>query len=247
MSAPEADLSWKKEDILSRFLQISGTNPKYLRDIILNFVIAGKDTTATTLSWFIYVLCKYPHVQEKVAQEIKESTTEKENATDITDFAANVSEDALEKMQYLHAALTETLRLYPAVPVDPKICFSDDTLPDGFSVKKGDMVSYLPYAMGRMKFIWGDDAEEYKPERWLDGDGFFRQENPFKFTAFQAGPRICLGKEFAYRQMKIFSAVLLHHFVFKLSDDNKATNYRTMITLHIDGGLHVRVFSRQRN
>ncbi|XP_015071900.1 cytochrome P450 704C1-like [Solanum pennellii] len=249
MSAPEADLSlqWKNEDILSRFLQISGTNPKYLRDIILNFVIAGKDTTATTLSWFIYVLCKYPHVQEKVAQEIKESTTEKENATDITDFAANVSEDALEKMQYLHAALTETLRLYPAVPVDPKICFSDDTLPDGFSVKKGDMVCYLPYAMGRMKFIWGDDAEEYKPERWLDGDGFFRQENPFKFAAFQAGPRICLGKEFAYRQMKIFSAVLLHHFVFKLSDDNKVTNYRTMITLHIDGGLHVRVFSRQRN
>ena len=113
-------LQWKKEDILSRFLQISGTNPKYLRDIILNFVIAGKDTTATTLSWFIYVLCKYPHVQEKVAQEIKESTTEKENATDITDFAANVSEDALEKMHYLHAALTETLRLYPAVPVVKK-------------------------------------------------------------------------------------------------------------------------------
>ncbi|PHU29256.1 CytochromeB1 [Capsicum chinense] len=99
-----------------------------------------------------------------------------------TDFAADVSEDALEKMQYLHAALTETLRLYPALPMDGKICFSDDTLPDGFSVNKGDLVCY---AMGRMKFIWGDDAEEYKPERWLDGDGFFRPENPFKFTAFQ--------------------------------------------------------------
>ncbi|KAK4738730.1 hypothetical protein R3W88_002427 [Solanum pinnatisectum] len=150
-------------------------------------------------------------------------------------------------MQYLHAALTETIMLYPAVPVDPKICFSDDTLPDGFSVKKGDMVCYLPYAMGRTKFIWGDDAEEYKPERWLDGDGFFRQENPFKFTAFQAGQRICLGKEFDYRQMKIFSAVLLHYFVFKLSDDKKAINYRTMINLHINGGLHVRVFRRQGN
>uniref|UniRef100_A0A3Q7EKZ2 Cytochrome P450 n=1 Tax=Solanum lycopersicum TaxID=4081 RepID=A0A3Q7EKZ2_SOLLC len=232
-------VDWKKEDILSRFLQISGTNPKYLRDIILNFVIAGKDTTATTLSWFIYVLCKYPHVQEKVAQEIKESTTEKENATDITDFAANVSEDALEKMQYLHAALTETLRLYPSIPTDPKLCFSDDTFPDGFSVNKGDMVSYLPYAMGRMKFIWGDDAEEYKPERWLDRHGFFRHESPFKFTAFQAGPRICLGKQFAYRQMKIFSAVLLHYFVFKLSDDKNTVNYRTMISLQIAGGLHV--------
>ncbi|XP_059312720.1 cytochrome P450 704C1-like isoform X1 [Lycium ferocissimum] len=246
MSKPEADLSlqWKKEDILSRFLQITGTDPKYLRDIILNFIIAGKDTTAATLSWFIYVLCKYPHVQEKIAQGIKEAATEKENATDIMDFAANVSEEALEKMQYLHAALTETLRLYPAVPVDAKICFSDDTLPDGFSVNKGDMVSYLPYAMGRLKTIWGDDAEEYKPERWLDGGGFFRPENPFKFTAFQAGPRICLGKEFAYRQMKIFSAVLLRYFVFKLSDDKKTVNYRTMINLHIDGGLHVRVFHR---
>ncbi|CAN4111652.1 unnamed protein product [Withania somnifera] len=147
-------------------------------------------------------------------------------------------------MQYLHSALTETLRLYPAVPVNGKICFSDDTLPDGFCVNKGDMVCYQPYAMGRMKFIWGDDAEEYKPERWLDGDGFFRQESPFKFTAFQAGPRICLGKEFAYRQMKIFSAVLLRYFVFKLSDDNKTVYYRTMINLHIDGGLPIHVFHR---
>ncbi|MCD9644407.1 hypothetical protein HAX54_032614 [Datura stramonium] len=202
------------------------------------------DTTAITLSWFIYVLCKYPHVQEKIAQEIKEAATGKENATDIKDFAANVSEEALEKMQYLHAALKETLRLYPAVPVNCKICFSDDTLPDGFSVNKGDLVSYQPYAMGRMKFIWGDDAEEYKPERWFDGDGFFREENPFKFTTFQAGPRICLGKEFAYRQMKIFSTVLLRYFVFKLSDDSKIVNYRTMINLHIDGGLHVHVFHR---
>nr|ABK94903.1 unknown [Populus trichocarpa] len=47
------------------------------------------------------------------------------------------------------------------------------------------MVAYQPYAMGRMKFIWGDDAEEYKPERWLK-DGVFQQESPFKFTAFQA-------------------------------------------------------------
>jgi cytochrome P450 len=47
------------------------------------------------------------------------------------------------------------------------------------------MVSYQPYAMGRMKFIWGDDAEEFRPERWLDKDGIFQPESPFKFTAFQ--------------------------------------------------------------
>jgi cytochrome P450 len=240
---PNDDSSAKKEDILSRFLQVNETDPKYLRDIILNFIIAGKDTTATTLSWFIYMLCKHPHIQEKVAQDIKDATNIKEG-TDFEEFASSIREEALEKMQYLHATLTETLRLYPAVPVDAKICFSDDTWPDGFSVRKGNMVAYQPYAMGRMKFIWGDDAEEFRPERWLDQNGIFQPESPFKFTAFQAGPRICLGKEFAYRQMKIFSAVLLGFFVFKLSDDKNVVNYRTMINLHIDGGLHVRAFRR---
>ncbi|KAF7137910.1 hypothetical protein RHSIM_Rhsim07G0024300 [Rhododendron simsii] len=240
---PNDDSSAKKEDILSRFLQVSETDPKYLRDIILNFIIAGKDTTAATLSWFIYMMCKHPDIQEKVAQEIKYATNIKEG-TDVEEFAACIRDEALEKMQYLHAALTETLRLYPAVPVDAKICFSDDTWPDGFSVRKGDMVAYQPYAMGRMKFIWGEDADEFRPERWLDQNGIFQPESPFKFTAFQAGPRICLGKEFAYKQMKVFSAVLLGFFVFKLSDEKKAVNYRMMINLHIDGGLHVRAFRR---
>ncbi|VFQ75699.1 unnamed protein product [Cuscuta campestris] len=239
-------LGWKKEDILSRFLQVNETDPKYLRDIILNFIIAGKDTTATTLSWFVYMLCKYPLVQEKVAQEIREATATSDDVKSFADFAANLSEEALEKMQYLHAVLTETLRLYPAVPVDPKISLSDDTLPDGFSVKKGDMVSYQPYAMGRMQFIWGEDAPDFKPERWLDQNGHFRPESPFKFTAFQAGPRICLGKEFAYRQMKIYSAVLVRFFAFKMADEAAVVNYRTMINLHIDGGLLLRLRRRKQ-
>lgn len=68
---------------------------------------------------------------------------------------------------------------------NPKMCMSDDRLPDGFHVKKGDVVAYQPYAMGRMRFIWGEDAQEFRPERWLDDNGCFRPENPFKFTAFQ--------------------------------------------------------------
>ncbi|KAB5527006.1 hypothetical protein DKX38_020853 [Salix brachista] len=235
--------SLKKDDILSRFLQVTENDPTYLRDIILNFVIAGKDTTATALSWFIYMLCKHPAIQNKIAQEVREATGVKE-ITGFAEFAASINEEALEKMNYLHAAISETLRLYPSVPVDGKICFSDDTLPDGFNVTKGDMVAYQPYAMGRMKFIWGDDAEEYKPERWLNKDGVFQPESPFKFTAFQAGPRICLGKDFAYRQMKIFAAVLVGCFIFKLADENKPVNYRTMINLHVDGGLHVYALHR---
>ncbi|RRT33575.1 hypothetical protein B296_00052257 [Ensete ventricosum] len=235
--------------MLSRFLIEREKNPddmsyKYLRDIILNFVIAGRDTTAGTLSWFFYMLCKHPKVQEKVAQEVRDATKIK-GGVSIDEFVASLTEEALNGMQYLHASLTETLRLYPAVPLDFKHCFSDDTLPDGFDVKKGDLVNYQPYPMGRMQFLWGEDAEDFRPERWLNSDGVFVPESPFKFPAFQAGPRICLGKEFAYRQMKIFAATLLCFFKFKLWEETSTVRYRAMITLQIYGGLHLAALHRQ--
>jgi len=240
-----------RQDMLSRFIRTatneSGTvDYKYLRDIILNIVIAGKDTTAGALAWFLYMACKHPEIQEKVVQEATRVTNAaSETAATVEEFAQSLTDEALNKMHYLHAALTETLRLYPSVPLDNKQCFGDDVLPDGSSVSKGDIVFYVPYAMGRMEYLWGKDAEVFRPERWLDQNGEFQQESPFKFTAFQAGPRICLGKEFAYRQMKIFAAVLLRFFVFRLRDGEKATvNYRTMITLHIDEGLHLTATAR---
>ncbi|KAJ0099724.1 hypothetical protein Patl1_19987 [Pistacia atlantica] len=117
LNTPPVDLQpGKKEDILSRFLELKETDPKYLRDIVLNFMIAGKDTTATTVSWFFYLLCKHPDIQEKIAKEIIEATQVSSNSS-IEELAARVNEETLDKMQYLHAALSETLRLYPAVPV----------------------------------------------------------------------------------------------------------------------------------
>lgn len=92
-------------------------NDKYLRDIILNFMIAGKDTSANTLSWFFYMLCKNPLIQEKVAQEVRDVTSSQDDVVDVEEFIANITDTTLEQMHYLHAALTETLRLYPAVPV----------------------------------------------------------------------------------------------------------------------------------
>ncbi|PPD88016.1 hypothetical protein GOBAR_DD15050 [Gossypium barbadense] len=238
----------EKEDILSRFLTESKRDPEnmndqYLRDIILNFMIAGKDTSAGTLTWFFYMLHKHPLVQDKVIHEIRDATQAKDNIC-AKELSRLMTDDVLDRMHYIHAAITETLRLYPAVPTDGKISVEDDVLPDGFEVKKGEGISYMAYAMGRMTYIWGEDAVEYRPERWLDEDGIFRPESPFKFTAFQAGPRICLGKEFAYRQMKIMAAVLLYLFKFRLVDERKEATYRTMFTLHMADGLHVYAFPR---
>ncbi|CAA7391776.1 unnamed protein product [Spirodela intermedia] len=245
MSQGRVDLM-KKDDILSRFLEARQKEPenitrKYLRDTVLNFMVAGKDTTATALSWFFYMMCKHPDVQEKLAEQVDEATKARSSGLSMAEFTENLG--LVNDLPYLHAALNETLRLYPSVPQDSKMCFSDDTLPSGFDVKAGDMVTYLPYSMGRLKDLWGDDAEDFRPERWLDEGGSLRHESPFKFTAFQGGPRVCLGREFAYRQMKIIAAVLLHFFKFEMADDGKDIRYRTMITLLMQG-LRLRVSLR---
>ncbi|KQK19692.1 cytochrome P450 704C1 isoform X2 [Brachypodium distachyon] len=232
-----------REDILSRFIQESEKDPqtmndRYLRDIVLSFLIAGKDTTGDTLSWFFYMLCKNPVVQDKIAFEIRESVEWVQEDNNMEMFTARLKQGAIDKMHYLHAAITETLRLYPGVPVDGKMADEDDVLPNGYRVMKGDGMNYMIYAMGRMKYLWGEDAEEFRPERWLV-NAVFQHESPYKFVAFNAGPRICLGKEFAYRQMKIVAASLLHFFRFRLEDESKGPTYKPMFTLHMDKGLHL--------
>ncbi|KAK4436344.1 cytochrome [Sesamum alatum] len=158
-----------KEDILSRFLIESekdkeNMTDKYLREIIRNFLIAGKDTSANTLAWFFYMLCKHPRIQEKVAIEVKLAAEVKDQIS-VDKFVVKLTKAALDRMQYLHATLTETLRLYPPVPLDGKCSNEGDILPDGHKIKKGDGITYMPYAMGRMAYIWGDDAEVFRPEK----------------------------------------------------------------------------------
>lgn len=246
-----------RQDILSRFLLLSEhpenkLNDKSLRDVILNFIIAGRDTTATTLSWFIYMLTQHPDVAEKIYEELRKFETQSSKKLEekhgnyeglismeayIARFAQLLTYDSLTNLTYLHAAITETLRLYPAVPTDVKGALRDDILPDGTEVKKGTMVGYNPYCMGRSKRIWGTDAQEFKPERWLK-NGVMQSVSPFTFTAFQAGPRICLGKDSAYLQMKMAAAILCRFFTFKLVQGHPVT-YKMMATLAMAHGLKV--------
>uniref|UniRef100_A0A0D9VPZ8 SET domain-containing protein n=1 Tax=Leersia perrieri TaxID=77586 RepID=A0A0D9VPZ8_9ORYZ len=258
-----------KHDILSRFIELGESgdgdgdggeggissfgDEKSLRDVVLNFVIAGRDTTATTLSWFTYMAMTHPSVADKLRRELTAFESDRAAEEGITllpttptphriaQFASLLSYDSLGKLNYLHACVTETLRLYPAVPQDPKGIVEDDVLPDGTRVRAGGMVTYVPYSMGRMEYNWGPDAASFVPERWLTGDGGgFRNASPFKFTAFQAGPRICLGKDSAYLQMKMALAILFRFYRFELVE-NHPVKYRMMTILSMAHGLKVRV------
>lgn len=154
-----------------------------LRDVMLNMVIAGRDTTAQALSWAFYYMCITPGVQEKLRKEIREVLRDREEDESLikNQGFGSISYDALQQMKYLEAFCFEVLRLNPSVPKEAKCCFKDDVLPDGTEVRKGDVVSFVPWVMGRDKDLWGEDALEFKPERFMDKP----RPSPFVFTAFQ--------------------------------------------------------------
>ncbi|KAE8991555.1 hypothetical protein PR003_g21370 [Phytophthora rubi] len=93
-----------------------------------------------------------------------------------------------------------------------------------------------------MKGVWGEDAGEYKPERWIDPEtGKVKHVSSFKFISFIAGPRQCIGMRFALLQMRIAIAVLFSRFDLKTVDDPFEITYDIAFTLPVKGPLNVSV------
>jgi len=102
----------------------------------------------------------------------------------------------------------EGLRLHPPVPTDGKFTIQADTWPDGTHIPAGSLITYLPIAMGLNDVLWGSDAFQFRPERFFET----AEPSPYKFTMFNAGPHMCLGKPLALMTMKLVMAQLLHRF-----------------------------------
>lgn len=247
-------------DLLSLFIQhgIKENNlpsRKFLRDLVINFIIAGRDTTAQALSWMFYELMLHPEELSKVVAEIDRVL--KGRAPDF---------DSVKDLTYLTATFSETLRLHPSVPKDTKMCIQDDVLPSGHQISRGAWFLYSPYGMvflfspdgcsfpsdislssllsdcccffsltvmGRLPSLWGKDCLAFKPQRFVEDP----TPSQFKFTAFQAGPRICLGKDMAYLEAKIVASLLLQHFEFKAAPNQPQVTYVPSLTLQMRNGL----------
>jgi cytochrome P450 len=164
-----------------------------LRDVILNMVIAGRDTTAQALSWTFYRLCIHPEVQNKVREEIR--TVQAKLGADATNSSGGYTYAFLQQLRYTEAVCHEALRLYPSVPKEAKCVMKDDVLPDGTQVRKGDIVSFQAYSMGRDPDLWGENCNEFVPERFLTNT----KPNPFIFTAFQVCSFPVCAKIFGYQ------------------------------------------------
>ncbi|KAL8210193.1 hypothetical protein R6Q57_006925 [Mikania cordata] len=242
------------EDLLSRFMASSWDlgfedeeRRKFLRDIIISFILAGKDSTSTALTWFFWLLDGHPHCKRLIHKEFTMLMTSSHHLHPL-----NLTFEGLRSLNYLHAALSESMRLFPPVPINSRLTVDDDILPDGTRVRKGWFADYSAYAMGRMERLWGSDCREFKPERWLDDNGVYQPLDQYKYPVFHGGFRMCLGKEMAYLQMKLVVVAVMHEFEIEVVGDGGtpekmvAPPYSLSLLLSMKDGLHVRVKKRQQ-
>lgn len=120
------------EDLLSRFLSSGHSDEDFTADIVISFILAGRDTTSAALTWFFWLISKNSEVETEILREIN-NLEKSESAS---------AYDEVKEMVYTHASLCESMRLYPPVGLDTKEAMNDDVLPDGTVVKKGVRVSY---------------------------------------------------------------------------------------------------------
>lgn len=155
-----------------------------MRNQLLNILVAARDTSACLMSSVLFELSHRPDIQSKVRREI----------SPLGNRAPTYEE--LKGLTYLNYVIKEVLRLHPPVPINVRVSNKDTTLPyggglDGTApvfIDKGKSIVYSVYSTHRRPDFWGSDAEEFKPERWIDA------RPGYEFLPFNGGPRICPGK-----------------------------------------------------
>ncbi|EUC55205.1 cytochrome P450 family monooxygenase pc-3 [Rhizoctonia solani AG-3 Rhs1AP] len=174
-----------------------------IKDELINILIAARDTTAATLTFAVYILAGNPQIMTKLRDEVLGRLGTSNHPTP-NDF---------KEMKYLRALLNETLRLFPPVPINERTAMKSTVLHSGgkkYYVPAGATMPYSVLHMHRRKDLWGPDAEEFDPERWLDERlNKYLTPNPFIFLPFNAGPRICIGQQFAYNEASYFLSRLV--------------------------------------
>jgi cytochrome P450 len=180
-----------KYSFVSEFAKLTDDRAM-IRGGLLNLLLAGRDTTASLLSNLFFMLARRPNIYSKLAAEVRATVTTADQAPNL---------EALKSMKYLRACINESLRLHPPIPRNSREALRDTTLPVGggpdgtapILVPKGTQVGYQVFSMHRRKDVYGEDADDFVPERWTE-----RNLRPgWAFLPFNGGPRICIGQQFA--------------------------------------------------
>ncbi|KAJ9665189.1 hypothetical protein H2201_004663 [Coniosporium apollinis] len=208
-----------------------------LRDQLVAVLLAGRDTTACTLSWLFHHLSLNPRIVQKLRQEISEHC-----GTSPPSYAA------LKNMRYLQHTLNETLRLYPVVPFNVRVALKDTTLPVGggasgsspIGILAGTPIGYSTLLLQRRPDLYPPSSatfpppEVFAPERW---DNWTPRS--WTYVPFNGGPRICIGQQFALTEMGYVVVRILQRFAGVESREMGEVELQTDIVLQPAGGVRV--------
>uniref|UniRef100_A0A673JEU3 Cytochrome P450 3A n=1 Tax=Sinocyclocheilus rhinocerous TaxID=307959 RepID=A0A673JEU3_9TELE len=171
------------------------------------FIFGGYETTSSTLSFFFYNLATNPEAMKKLQEEIDQTFPDK----------APVDYEVVMNMEYLDAALNESLRLFPIVGRLERVCKKTVDI-NGLLIPK-DMVVMIPtFALHRDPDYWSD-PESFKPERFTKGNK--ESIDPYMYMPFGLGPRNCIGMRFAQVSMKLAIVEILQRFDVSVCDQTQ--------------------------
>jgi cytochrome P450 len=192
-------------------------------DNAATFYLAGHETTANALAWTLFLLAAQPALQDELALEAQAA------------LAAG-ADDVAERVPRLRLFLSESLRLYPPVPRFDRQAIGPDRLGDN-QVDPGDIISIWPWLLHRHKQYW-EDPDAFDIERFADKGGRHR----FQYLPFGAGPRTCVGAQFA----TVEALTLLAHWLgeWRFVDVGHPATAAGMVTLRPKGGLPLQLYRR---
>lgn len=191
---------------------------------LTTIILAGHETTSTALTWALWALAHHPEIQTALRDEIQEAWPEEESE----DF----SYEHLHSLKLLDRVTNEVLRLHPSVHSTNREPIKDDVIPLSKPVrqKDGTMVNRIHVDKGqplilsivtynRSEAIWGPDADQFKPDRWLNLPKTVTQNglssSGITHLGFISGPRNCVGSRFAITEFKVILSHVLKKFVFE--------------------------------
>ncbi|KAF9146169.1 hypothetical protein BGX30_003514 [Mortierella sp. GBA39] len=190
-----------------------------LRAQIKNFLAAGHDTTSVAVTWMLHVLSTRPEVQSRLRREFLAHIG---RPTDKTS-SSTLTYDALHALPYLNICIKELFRFIPPVAYTSRVASQDDNIL-GYDIPKGTEIQLSPATLHKLKSVWGEDAEEFKPERWMDPSSFSEEDQQsinfvtvdmmWAYMPFLTGPRNCIGSKVALIEIKVILYYLLIDFEY---------------------------------
>ena len=204
-----------EKNILSVALESGGFSDEDLVNQLMTFLLAGHETTSSALQWAVCMLCKYPEVQARLREEVRSALPNPRNPN------STVSAHDIDNLPYLSAFCNEVFRLWPPVAISFRVPTHDTTILGEYIPKK-TFILMVPWAINVSKALWGDDARDFKPERWL-GPGKANTggaESNYAYMTFLHGPRSCIGQAFAKGEFACLVAAWAWSFETRFEDDN---------------------------